>query len=69
MELRGGMLAGHSRRVADLARDLVTREGMLLLAADHSLEAQTIARIQHFLSSGAFEDFKVYVHPSVESVD
>jgi hemerythrin-like metal-binding protein len=52
-----------------LARDLVTREGMLLLAADHSLEAQTIARIQHFLSSGAFEDFKVYVQPSVESVD
>ena len=39
-----------------LSRDLVTDDGMLLLTADHSLEAQTIARIQNFLSVGGLGD-------------
>lgn len=50
-----------------LARDLVTDEGMLLLTADHSLEARTIARIQSFLSTGGLGDLQVSVRPSSES--
>ena len=52
-----------------LARDLVTEEGMLLLTADHSLEAQTIARIQNFLSAGGLGDLAVSVRPRAEVVD
>jgi HD-GYP domain-containing protein (c-di-GMP phosphodiesterase class II) len=44
-----------------LTRDLVTPDGMLLLAASSSLEAQTIVRIRRFMAAGGLADFNVYV--------
>ena len=52
-----------------LARDLVTPEGMLLIAADHSLQAHTIGRIQHFIAAGGLSDLKVYVKTEDPSID
>lgn len=51
-----------------LTRDLITPEGMLLLAAGHTLEAQTISRIQHFIATGGLLNLKVHVKP-VEQAD
>lgn len=51
-----------------LTRDLITPEGMLLLAAHSSLEAQTIVRIRRFLGGGGMSDLKVYVRPESEAV-
>lgn len=50
-----------------LTRDLVTAEGMLLLASDHSLEAQTVGRIQRFIAAGGLSDLKAYVKPEAEA--
>lgn len=50
-----------------LACDLVTEQGMLLLTADHSLEARTISRIQSFLSIGCLGDLQVLVRPTSEA--
>lgn len=50
-----------------LTRDLITTDGMLLLAAHNSLEAQTIERIRRFLGVGSMADLKVYVRPEAEA--
>ena len=49
-----------------LTRDLVTPEGMLLLAAQNPLEAQTVERIRRFLGAGHIADLSVYVRPHAE---
>lgn len=49
-----------------LTRDLITPEGMLLLAAQNSLEEQTIARIRRFLGGSHLVDLEVYVRPNTE---
>ena len=46
-----------------LSRDLVTPEGVLLLAAHTSLEAQTVERIRRFLSDSDLTQFAVFVRP------
>ena len=51
-----------------LSRDLVTPEGVLLLAAHTALEAQTVARVRHFMEAGGLSDFPVYVRPAKEHV-
>ncbi|WP_082877166.1 bacteriohemerythrin [Hydrogenophaga crassostreae] len=50
-----------------LTRDLITPEGMLLLAAHNALEANTIVRIRRFLGAGGMSDLKVYVRPETVS--
>ena len=50
-----------------LTRDLVTSEGMLLLAADHPLEAKTIGRIQRSLAAGGLSDLTVFAKPEEEA--
>lgn len=47
-----------------LSRDLVTPEGVLLLAAYTSLEAQTVERIRSFLAGSDLTQFAVYVRPT-----
>ncbi|WP_168708605.1 bacteriohemerythrin [Hydrogenophaga sp. PAMC20947] len=44
-----------------LTRDLVTPEGVLLLTAHTALEAQTVARVRHFMAAGGLTAFPVYV--------
>lgn len=51
-----------------LSRDLVTPERVLLLAAHTALEAQTVARVRHFMEAGGLSDFPVYVRPAKEHV-
>jgi len=49
-----------------LSRDLVTPDGMLLLAANSSLEAGLIRRIQAFLGQAGHRPLQVYVHKEAD---
>jgi hypothetical protein len=51
-----------------LTRDLVTPEGVLLLTAHTALEAQTVARVRHFMASGGRSELPVYVRPAENQV-
>lgn len=51
-----------------LTRDLVTPEGVLLLTAHTALEAQTVARVRHFMASGGRSEWPVYVRPAEDQV-
>lgn len=46
-----------------LSRDLVTPDGVLLLAANTALAAQTVARVRRFMEAGGLNEFPVYVRP------
>ena len=51
-----------------LSRDLVTPEGVLLLTANTALEAQTVARVRHFLAANGRTAFPAYVKPAKKRV-
>jgi hypothetical protein len=52
-----------------LSRDLVTPEGMLLLAADSPLEAGLIRRIQVYLGQAGHRPLQVHVRHEAQGGD